>query len=201
MNTERLEISAGAVFAATAICVFFDMYSILAVLLPVMIHELSHVIVLRMFGMKIRSISFQLRGICIRYSGSSGVVGDIIAAGSGPAAGLLYALTASRAGVMTDSSWLCLSAGVSLLLSVYNLLPAMPLDGGRIFFSIACVVFGEKKGEIISSALGTAVGALLLVFGLTLMKRGQGIALTAAAVWILLCQRWGAGIVKRREVL
>lgn len=201
MNGKRVEISAGAILAAAVIYFCGDLYSVSAIVLPVAVHELAHIICLRFFGMRIQGFSFRLQGICICYSGITGIFGDITAAAAGPAAGLIYALAASKMGVLYDSPWLFLSSGVSLLLSIFNLLPVFPLDGGRMFLSIACALWGEKKGISAAAIVGTAIGIALLILGFSLIQRGQGMALALAAIWILLCQTEGAGIVKRRKVL
>ena len=96
---------------------------------------------------------------------------------------------------------LTLSAGVSLLLSLFNLLPILPLDGGRIFSIIAAELLGGRRGDVLTKALSLTLATALLMAGTLLMWRGEGTALTLAALWLLLAQPDKAAIVKRRELL
>lgn len=201
MAKQKIRISAGALLLAAAVYYFCDGRTIAALLLPVMAHELGHIVTLKLLGFSLRSFSAELKGLCIGYCGSCGAVGHAMAAAAGPMAGLMYAAAASWAGGRIQSDWLCLSAGVSLILSVFNMLPALPLDGGRVFTVLAAAFLGERRGTAAADALGFACSALLLAAGVWLMLRGKGIALAAAATWLLLYQESAYGIVKKREIL
>ncbi len=128
-------------------------------------------------------------------------MGHALAALAGPAAGLSYALAASLLGARLDSGWLCLSAGVSLLLSLFNLLPALPLDGGRAVLQLSCALLGERRGGVLTELLGLFTGGTLLAVGIWLMLWDRGVALLLAAIWLLFCQENGRGIVKIREMI
>lgn len=174
---------------------------IAALLLPVLCHELGHVLALWLLGMKIRRFRLELRGFCIEYYGGDGAVGHALAAAAGPLAGFVWAAAASQLGNRLPADWLCLSAGVSLLLSLFNLLPAMPLDGGRIMLAFSCAMLGERKGARLCEGISLFTGAALMGFGLWLMLRGKGAALLAASIWVLLYQESGAVLAKRREMI
>lgn len=201
MKRKKLHISAGAVLLAAVIYYIGDAATVAAILLPVIVHELGHVMALYMLGFRINGFRVELKGFCIDYFGCAGAVGHALAAAMGPLAGLLYAWAASWAGNRCGSDWLCLSSGVSLLLSLFNFLPALPLDGGRIFADLAWAFFGDRRAKLITELAGLAIGGFMLAAGIWLMLRGQGIALALAATWLLLYQENGQGIVKRREIL
>ena len=186
---------------AALLCFFFVPLTLAAIILPLFIHELAHIIVLRFLGLRIRCFSADLRGFCIQYSGYSGAVGHAAAAAAGPAAGFAYAFAASMLSKKIGGSWLCLSAGVSLLMSLFNLLPALPLDGGRILENLSCTFFGERTGRYITKVSGLAVSTALLIAGMWIMFAGGGAAAELAAVWLLLSQNREYAIVKRREIL
>ena len=50
---------------------------------------------------------------------------------------------------------------INLSLGLINLIPAYPLDGGRIAESVFYLLFGEKKGKIITETTGFLFTAVL----------------------------------------
>ena len=139
-------------------------------------------------------------GAAVR-GGFCGTAGHLFAAAAGPVSGLLYAFAASYWAKLFQNDTAALSAGISLLLSLFNLLPVLPLDGGRIFSRIACMSLGYGRGERLSKNLGLVLSTALLAGGLLLMWQGMGAGLALAAIWLLLAQPEEVGIVKRKEIL
>ena len=201
MRGKKLSVSAGAVLLAALVYYLYDLETVAAVLVPAAVHELGHLAALHLLGLHVNGFRAELKGFCIDYSGYTGAMGHALAAAAGPMAGLWYAWGASVAGNKLDSSWLCLSAGVSLLLSLFNLLPALPLDGGRIMEHLAVAFLGDRRGALLTETVGAAVGAVLLAFGVILMLHGGGIAPALAAIWVLLYQDNQRGLVKEKEML
>ncbi len=198
MSGRGIRISSGAVLAAAAVYYLLDAESIFAMLAAAAAHELGHLLALQLLGLRVRRIRLEAKGFCMDYCGYTGALGHALAAAAGPMAGFLYAYAASLAGNRLELPWLCLSSGVSLLLSLFNLIPALPLDGGRILMSLSCACCGEQRGRVICSAVSSCCGLLLLGFGSLLLWRGQGAALLVAAIWVLIYQE---GVEKRREIL
>ena len=93
-----------------------------------------------------------------------------------------------------------LSAGISLLLSVFNLLPVLPLDGGRILLGLLTMLLGAQAGERITFKISFAVTAVLLAAGTVLAFNNGSKAPVAAAIWLMLAQRnGGAELFKEKE--
>lgn len=201
MNKPFLRAGTGAFLLAAILCFLGDGWDIAAVLLPVAVHELGHLIVLWLLGLPLRGFRIELRGLCIEYGGHTGAFGHALAAAAGPLAGLAYAFAASRVGNRLGSDWLCLTAGVSLLLSLFNLLPALPLDGGTLLLHLSSALLGNRRGAILTEVAGLIVGAAMLGGGFYLMLHGRGAALALAAIWLLLYQEDGRGLVKRCEMI
>ena len=194
-------VSTGVLLLAAGIVYLARPGEAAAVLLPTAVHELGHLTALWLLGLRVKGFRAELRGFCIEYCGYTGALGHALAAAAGPMAGFAYALAASLAAERTGSAWWSLSAGVSLLLSTFNLLPALPLDGGRILLQLSAAVLGERRGQRLTELAGLAVGGALLALGIWLMLQGRGFALLIAAIWLLLYQESGRGIVKRREMI
>lgn len=164
--------------------------------LPVAVHELSHVAALRLLGLRVTGLSLDARGLCIGYDGTCSPRGHILAALAGPLGGALYALLG-----FTGVSWLRQSACLSLLLTAFNLLPLMPLDGGRVFSQLCVLALGEERGESLCRAVSAVLLTLLLLGGVVLAAWKKSTAPLAAAIWLLLFQNEQETLVNQTKIL
>jgi stage IV sporulation protein FB len=164
--------------------------------LPVLVHELSHAAALLLLGQRVTGISFDARGLCIGYDGTCSPLGHILAALAGPLGGALYALVG-----LTDVPWLKQSACLSLLLTAFNLLPLMPLDGGRVFSQLCVLALGKTRGERLCRTVSAALLTLLLLGGVILAAWKKSTAPLAAAIWLLLFQNEEEALVKSGEII
>lgn len=171
----QARVSPWAALAAGWIVYCVDSHTLLLILLPVLTHEMGHWLCLRAHGCRIRALQWELCGLCLRYDGDPGPWGQAAVALAGPAAGLCYAWIAAHFGPSGE-----LSAGISLLLSAFNLIPALLLDGGRV----AEALLSSESARRLS-----AVSSILTAFaGLILFVRGRGAALAAAGLFLLAAQ-------------
>lgn len=166
------------------------------VVLPILTHELGHVLALRLLGQRITGLTLDARGPCIRYEGSCSAAGHILAALAGPVGGAAYALVG-----LTGVEWLRQSAGLSLLLTAFNLLPLKPLDGGQVFYQLCVLTLGEIRGEELCRAVSAVLLALLLTGGVLLAVWKKSTAPLAAAIWLLLFRNEEQTLVNRGKIL
>lgn len=200
MNGRRVTISLALTLAAAFVYYVVSIETAAAIALSVTVHELSHIIALRLSGLKVKSIRAELTGLCIDYCGFAEPVAHIAAAFAGPAGGFIYAYAASLIARETGCAWMELSAGISLLLSAFNLLPVLPLDGGRILLGLMTMILGVQAGERIAYRISFAMTAVLLAMGALLAFNNGSKAPAAAAIWLMLAQRnGGAELFKEKE--
>jgi len=106
-----------------------------------LLHELAHSVVGRRFGMRIKSITLFLFGGLAETENepqSAGV--EFWVALAGPAMSLclaagfwlLSAITARIAGLQSVTAVFSYLAVINLVLALFNMVPAFPLDGGRV---------------------------------------------------------------------
>ena len=190
----RMTLSLAAVFAA--LCLYYREGALLlpAVLLPVAAHELAHLLALRLLGLRIETLTLEPRGLCVHYR--DGGRGELLAALAGPLGGAVYALAFWNARI----PWLRDSAGLSLLLTAFNLLPVTPLDGGRVFSRLCARTLGEERGGRLAGAVSAVFLALLLIAGVALALRKKTTPPLAAALWLLLSRKDEETLVKRGEI-
>ncbi|WP_100444739.1 site-2 protease family protein [Glycomyces xiaoerkulensis] len=176
----------GAVYAAAGVLasVLF-LFSLLA-------HEVAHAIVARRNGVEVDDITLWLLGGVARLRGESPTPGaDFRIAFIGPvvsmAAAVVFGLLASlMAWVGVGPPWLqvvAYLAGINVILAVFNLIPAAPLDGGRVLRAALWAWRGDRTGAAVWSArAGRAFGLALLAVGVLSFLFGHGSGLW----WVLL---------------
>ncbi|MEU4442209.1 site-2 protease family protein [Actinosynnema sp. NPDC050801] len=137
--------------------------------LSVLAHELGHSLVALRLGLPVRRLRlFLLGGVSevMRTPTRPGHEGAIAAAGpivSIVLAGL-FALAASAI-PQPDAVWLLIAqtAFANAAVAVFNLLPGLPLDGGRILRAGVWAVTGRRASGTKAAVIGGGVVAALLV--------------------------------------
>jgi Zn-dependent protease len=155
------------------------------------VHELGHALVARREGIAVRRIDLFLFGGLTEMSRDAATPGeDFKIAAAGPLATFGFVLlclavdlaivgphrlihaaeldnTVRITPVLLSLSWLLFW---NILLLLFNLVPAFPLDGGRIARSIVWRVTGQKqRGTRVAAKLGQGFAVILGGFGLWLM--------------------------------
>ena len=193
--------SPGAVLAGALLLALLRGEELTALLIAVLVHELGHGATILLLGQRVTGIRAELGGLRLDYCGGAGPGGRALIALAGPLAGLFYALLAARLGRSWGWDWLCLSAGLSLLLSLINLLPSRPLDGGQLCAALAEAALGSQRGERACRVLGLGTGCVLLALGIALILRGKGAAAALIGANLLFHSfPEGEGLVKNGKV-
>ncbi len=146
-----------------------------AVFLCVILHELAHSLVSQGFGFKAESITLlPIGGVASLRTIPEEPYKELLISFVGPATSLgifwlLYALLrpASVAIVLgifpaSPRQFLTNLMSVNLMLAVFNLIPAFPMDGGRILRGILAMGIGYDKATRIAATLGKGFAALLI---------------------------------------
>lgn len=154
-----------------------------AFLLAVFVHESAHLAAIYSMGLRVERIGFELCGLKICYSGDAGGWEDLISALSGPVAGVVYYLFARNLHEM-----FALSAQISLVYSAFNLIPIIPLDGGRALSCLLEHLCGAEKGSRYCRAVSLVISVAVLLIGTIYYLRGEGGAVYAAGIWLVIMQ-------------
>ncbi len=165
----------------------------LGLFVSVVLHELSHSLVARLYGLPIRGITlFIFGGVAEMTEEPPSPKSEFLMALAGPVASLVIAagfagaaLAGGRAGlpiaVTAVAGWLGL---INALLAAFNMIPGFPLDGGRVLRSI---LWYSKRDLQWATHVATQAGS---VFGLALMGLGFFSVLSGNPIgglwWILI---------------
>lgn len=176
----------------TALYWWMGVASAIGVLFSIVFHELAHSLVARRFDMPIRGITlFVFGGVAEMTSEPTSARGEFLMAVAGPIASFLLAILlyfgyAAGAGaglpvsVLGVVEWL---AYINLVLAVFNLIPAFPLDGGRM---LRAALWGWKqdigKATRIAATSGSIFGLVLMGLALLNVLAGNFVG----GIWLFL---------------
>src|SRR5579863_819449 len=173
-------------------------------------HEGSHAVVARHHGVGVRSVTLWLFGGVAQLEGEAHTPGaDFTIAAVGPAtsiglAGVFAAaqLFLEKAGgsglAVSVVSWLW---QVNLLLAAFNLVPAAPLDGGRILRAGLWRAMGSRaRASVLASRAGLGFGVVLIGAGFVEFARGSAFGLWPVFLgWFLFTAARAEGDMARRS--
>jgi len=168
-----------------------------AMLAVLLLHELGHVLAALALGVRVAAIELMPFGASARLEGWRQLrpwQAALIALG-GPLANLAVAMTAVFGvhGGLFSAEAAALFVRSNLTLMLFNLLPALPMDGGRICSAWAGAWIGEQRALRVFSALGVLLGLAALALGAWGLGRGTinlTLFLTGSyLVYAALCER------------
>ena len=155
----------------------------LGVFFSIVFHEFSHSLVARHYGMPIKGITlFIFGGVAEMEEEPSSAKSEFLMAVAGPLASFLLAFVFSRiAAIALLRGWPVPVIGVSSALAyintvvaIFNLVPAFPLDGGRMLRAALWYLRKDVHWATrISSKMGSGFGLALMLLGVIAFVQGN----------------------------
>lgn len=171
----RLQISPGFCLLTAWFAAMNGFQTLAIILAAALIHEAGHWVALRVMGARIRGLRIGMLGMVMETDSSRLSYGqELLALLAGPGMNLLCACLLSLLTGGTEAV-----IGAHLVLGLFNLLPARPLDGGRALYLLCAWLLGPDRGERVARLVG-AVTAALLAAGLCVLCRRTG-----GSLWLL----------------
>ena len=188
---------------------------VVGLLASVIMHELGHALTARRYGIETREIVLTPIGGVARLDGYPQGAAELAIAAAGPllnlglATVLFFGLVVAGlppwgAGAVVDLAsalqWLLFG---NLCLFALNLLPAFPLDGGRILRSALSFFLGQERATKIATRLGMVLAALLGMAALVPWTFGVpfNVLLLLSAFFVLLGASRESSLVRTLQVL
>jgi Zn-dependent protease len=191
--------------------------SVLSLFASLILHELGHAVVARRNGLTVAGIDLWAFGGVTRTSDSNEPGTEFRVAAAGPLVTLLLIILCILVGRLAADSkhffdvavaergvtatpflvWLSWVATINALLLVFNLIPAFPLDGGRIAHALIWWRTGNRnQATHVTGRAGQGFAILLGLLGLWALATGGSLGLVTMLVAFFLYQAAGAAVAQ-----
>ena len=164
------------------------------------IHELGHLLVGILLGMKPEKLEIIPVGIRVTFKINIKDINSkikqtnkleikkIFVAIAGPVVNLIliYIAAISKTNIISKINFIY----ANLLLVIINLVPIYPLDGGRILKGIISIFKGKKKAEQTINKISIIIGIIISALGIWILINNKNIAILffLLYIWIIIIQ-------------
>lgn len=181
--------------ASPAVFVLVAILAVLPISASIVVHELAHALIARAHGLQVsRIMLFAIGGVSMISGNAPTPAAEYAIAASGPIVSLVIASTLSTIGRLGDPGVVGVPgilgayAWVNLALALFNLMPAFPMDGGRVLRSVIWQLNGDRlRATTWAARIGRGMATLLIAGGLylVLVPLGQNASPDIAGVWTI----------------
>lgn len=158
----------------------------LGLFLSIVLHELGHSLVARSFGMDMRGITlFIFGGVAEMKDEPPSAKAEFYVAIAGPIVSVILGVAllglsalSGSVGLPTPVDGVLRYLGIiNLVLVAFNMIPAFPLDGGRVLRAIIWHLKGDLRlASKVTSDIGGGFGLILIALGVLSIVAGNFIA-------------------------
>jgi Zn-dependent protease/CBS domain-containing protein len=180
---------------------------IIALFVCVVLHEFGHIVAARRYGIRTPDVTLlPIGGVASLERMPEKPSQEIVVALAGPAVNVVIALVLILVlGAKFDlsqmaqleqaqSTLLGRIAAANVVLCVFNLIPAFPMDGGRVLRAVLAIFMGYTRATRVAASIGQGLAIVFAFLGLF----GNPL-LVLVAVFIFLAASGEAGYVQARD--
>lgn len=175
-----LQVTIGyeAVAAMTAVLLLDRENRVICCMIAALLHELGHLLMMRLCGVKVRGFRLRLFDVLIEAEEPSSFFHDVLITAGGVTVNLLFAAI-----LCPFSPKLGLP---HLMLGLFNLLPVMSLDGGRLLSICLSRRFSPRVCDMVLRVTTFLFSLPLMTAGiLLLLNSGYNYSLLAISLYLL----------------
>lgn len=179
---------------------------VLSVFGCVLLHELGHALMARRFGIATHDITLYPIGGVARLARMPRAPGaELLIALAGPAVNFVLAAAllpvvflgaGESIGGSMPGVFLGTLLSVNLILGLFNLIPAFPMDGGRVLRALLSGWLGRVEATVIAAGIGKG---LAVCFAVAVLLTTQNLIHIALAAFIFLAARNEEAQVRSEE--
>ena len=166
--------------------ILFNFELVIAIMICVFLHEMGHLLAAKKFGIKTeRIVILPIGGISTQHKTSESPKEEFLITLAGPLVNIIIAIILYFAipvreyvrfdfgqflTAMNDFSlqtFLFYVFIANVVLVLFNLIPAFPLDGGRLLRAFLDVKLDRERATTIATTIGHIIAIALIVFGLS----------------------------------
>lgn len=188
MTFSRFSVSWPFVFLLFLLVLFCPLGNLLPILLASAIHEIGHCSAVLMCGGKLDKIVLGLAGAELFYRDDRlSYKSDALIAAAGPLANLLTIVV-----VIIFKPCFEYFIGLNMLYCFFNLLPALPLDGGRILYALVAAWRGNESADRFLGMVTPLILSVLAAAGaaaVCLHNGNPSLLIVATAIFLALWQK------------
>lgn len=164
-------------FPIVLLLYFLESIEIMVILLAIiMMHELSHGLIARLFGIKIKEIQILPIGGIVKLDKSLNFSNkeEIVISAAGPIFNIILSATVFfLQKYFEGQNNLDFIIFSSLVIGIFNLIPVLPLDGGRIFRSCLAYILGYKNATKIIAIFSKIFALFLIGINILILSTGS----------------------------
>ena len=135
----------------------------------VLLHELGHAVVARQLGVHVGSIELNFFGGAAKmHDLPRSANHEIAIAAAGPVVSLALAGLGFGLGAVTASSVVLLIGWINLVIAAFNLIPALPMDGGRILRALLSRSYDYVRATDMAVKVSSVTAVAFVIAGLAL---------------------------------
>lgn len=187
----KLAILVFSIVAFVALGLFQFTWEWMLMILPVLfVHELGHLVAMKMFGYKnvqMFYIPFLGAAVTGRHYNVEGWKKAIVSL-AGPVPSIGIGVLISIVAIVTQWGWAEKLAVITLMINGFNLLPFLPLDGGWVAHT---TLFSRSR----YLDMGYRIFAVLMTFLVVLLLQARGMIVVAIGMAIALPAAWKTMLV------
>ena len=158
---------------------------LIAVFACIVLHEYGHALAASWYGINAKKITlYPIGGIASLERLPNNPKQELAISAAGPVVNFLIAVSLFLlspqtfsfdsyqvyTGTIEASNFVYSLAVVNMALAVFNLIPAFPMDGGRIFRALLGFKYNYIKATVIAAAVGRVIAFLLIITGIVLLN-------------------------------
>lgn len=153
----------------------FGVFVVTLAFASVLVHELGHAVVARALGVHVVGIELGFLGGAAKMVDMPRTANhEVLIAAAGPAVSLVLGGLGLGLGLLVGSPFLAMIGWINFVIAGFNLIPALPMDGGRILRALLSKRMGyvratdtsvmvARVAAIAFGVIGLATGTIMLV--------------------------------------